>query len=118
MGSLHQYPRNFGGVALLLLRSSVGLLLLCSVHAGRPNAASSLLMIVATVMCIGLGVGILTQVLSATALMCGLVLLCTVPTYLSMVSVVTLLLCTATAILGAGAYSLDGVLFGRRRIII
>jgi hypothetical protein len=31
---------------------------------------------------------------------------------------VTLALCVSTAILGSGAYSMDGVLFGRRRVIL
>lgn len=118
MESFHEYPRSLGGVALLLLRVSVGILLFWCVHAGRPNVTPSLLTIAALVICVGLILGILTSFLGAVALIGGVILLCMAPTYLSLVSVATLLLSGAIALLGAGAYSLDGILFGRRRIIV
>ncbi len=118
MERFYQYPRNLVGVALLLLRLSVGLLLVFCVHTGRTNDATSLLTVFTAAICVGLCVGIMTEALSGIALISGLILLCTVPNYWSLVTVVTLLLCATTTLLGAGAYSLDGVLFGRRRIIL
>ncbi len=118
MERMHQYPRNFGGVALLLLRVCVGLLLVLCINTGHPSQVPSFLPDVALAICIGLSIGILTEVLSGIALIGGVILLCTIPIYWSLLTIVTLLLCVVTSLLGAGAYSLDGVFFGRRRIIL
>jgi len=118
MESFHSYPRNLGGIALLLLRSSVGLLLLSCVHAECPNEAPRTLSIAAMIMCVGLALGILTPFVSGSALLGGIALLASEPAYISIATIATLLLCATISILGGGAYSLDAALFGRRRIIL
>jgi hypothetical protein len=118
MQNLHEYPRNLGGAALLLLRLSIGLLLVRCVHAGGPNAIPTLLMILATAISAGLVAGILTRTLCGIIFVSGIILLCSIPAYVSIVNVATLLLLVATSLVGAGAYSLDAMLFGRKRIIL
>ncbi len=118
MDSLHRYPRNLAGLALLFLRASVGLLLLANVHGEtlltNPNMATS----VAAALCLGLCVGIFTPLLSGLAFLGGIGYFVWLPAGPFLIGIVTLLLSLSTAILGAGAYSIDGILFGPRRVIL
>ena len=73
MERMHQYPRNLGGVALLLQRVCVGLLIVLCVNTGYPGQAPTFLPGVALAICIGLSIGILTEVLSGLALIGGVI---------------------------------------------
>jgi len=118
MEGLYQYPRGFGGTALLLLRLSVGLLLFS--HVGRLSTFNvpAFVTVFAYGVCLGLGLGILTPILSAVVILGVGILMLFVPGAITIVSIVTLLLCTAVCLLGAGGYSLDGILFGQRRVVL
>ncbi len=118
MESLYRYPRNLAGVALLFLRAAVGLLLLANVHGETLLTSPNIVTIIAAALCLGLCVGILTPLLSCCALLGGIGYLVWLPAGPFLMGIVTLMLCVSTTILGAGAYSLDGVLFGPRRVIL
>jgi hypothetical protein len=118
MDSLHRYPRNLAGLALLLLRASVGLLLLANVHGETLLTNPDIVAIVAATLCFGLCLGIFTPLLSSLAFLGGIGYIIWLPAGPLLIGLVTLLLCVSTAILGAGAYSIDGILFGPRRVIL
>jgi hypothetical protein len=115
--TLYRYPRGIVGFALLLLRIAAGILLLsngCSEILRNPNAILLIRLFLGLGMCFGLltsFLGIVSVVLSLWALFWG-------SASLSLVQVGTLILGVAIAILGGGAYSVDGLLFGRRRVIL
>jgi nitrate reductase NapE component len=118
MENLSPYPRNLGGLALLLLRTSLGLLLLANAQSAALLAKPGVITFLISGLCIGLFVGIFTPLLSSIAFLGGIGYLVWMPACPCMVRIVTLALCVSTAILGSGAYSMDGVLFGRRRVIL
>lgn len=117
MGDLSQYPRGLAGVALLLLRVSAGVLLLLNAQ-GRVLCDEPLFVILlVNVISIGLAVGIVTPMAGVAAAVSRVALFTFVPAERTVFCAITLILCVVVSILGAGAYSFDGVLFGRRRII-
>jgi hypothetical protein len=67
---------------------------------------------------VGLCLGILTGVCAIAAIAGGVSLLMTGHMTSSESGIVTLLLCLVVSILGPGAYSLDCVLFGRRKVVL
>jgi hypothetical protein len=118
MGNLSHYPRGLTGIALLLLRVSVGVLLLFSVQGGILCTEPLFVILLVSILSIGLAVGITTPMVGVAAALSRVALFLFVPAERSVVCVITLILCAVVSILGAGAYSFDGVLFGRRRIIL
>jgi hypothetical protein len=118
MESWHQYARGLKGIALLLLRGSVAALVLMEAQKQglftEPSAGAILLGAIG----VGLGLGILTALCSITSVVGGLILLVSHHVTLSGLFIVTLILCSVIAILGPGAYSVDSVLFGRRRVVL
>ena len=118
MENLSPYPRNLGGLALLLLRTSLGLLLVANARSAALLVEPGVIAFAVGALCIGLFVGIFTPLLSAIAFFGGVGSLVWMPVCPCMVRIVMLALCVSTAILGSGAYSVDGVLFGRRRVIL
>jgi hypothetical protein len=118
MESWYGYPRNLSGLALLFLRVSVGLLLLANVHGEALFTDTDVVKGLAAVLCAGLCVGILTPLLGGIAFIGGMIYLFWLPAGPSLLTIVTLMLCVSLTIMGAGAYSIDGILFGRRRVIL
>ena len=104
------------GFALLLLRITAGILLLangCSEIFRNPSLVSLIRLLVGLGLCFGLFpsfLGIIAAILSLWALFWA-------HTTLSLVQAATLILVIAIVILGPGAYSVDALLFGRRRVI-
>lgn len=104
------------GFALLLLRFAAGILLLanaCSEIFRNPSTVLLIRLLVGLGLCFGLFtsfLGIIAAILSLWALSWA-------HTNLSLVQVATLILTVAIVILGPGAYSVDALLFGRRRVI-
>ena len=115
--SLYQYPRSRLGIGSLLLRASLGLLLVSNQwtfsHA-TSNAINTTLLALA----FGIWVGLFTPLLSLTAFLIELGIALTACRTPPVISVVILGLCLATAMLGAGGYSVDGLLFGKRRVLL
>jgi hypothetical protein len=108
------FPQGGPGVALVLLRCSIVVSLVCTV-ARHPGAAGSPLVLAAVVLvslclAVGLGTPILATVVAASAVteMMGF----QVPVRGS--SSILLLDAAALGLLGPGAYSIDARLFGRR----
>lgn len=97
---------------------STGVLLLTNGCSDNFFKGPEVVSVVSGVLCLGLGAGIFTPYLSAAAALAGICFLISGLMEPSVVAIVTLVLCVATAILGAGAYSVDGLLFGRRRVIL
>ena len=115
--SLYQYPRSRLGMGLLLLRASLGLLLVSN-HWTFSLATSSALSITLLALAFGIWFGLFTPLLSLTAFLMELGVALTACRTPPVISVAILGLCLATAMLGAGGYSVDGLLFGKRRVLL
>lgn len=115
--TLYRYPRGIVGFALLLLRIAAGVLLLangCSEILRNPSTVLLIRLLVGLGLCFGLFtsfLGIIAAALSFWTLFWG-------HTNPSLVQAATLILSVAIATLGSGAYSVDALLFGRRRVIL
>lgn len=108
---------GWGGVGLAVLRVSVGILLLEHGMGGMPLHHESAATLALCAICLGLWVGIFARLLSGMAIagQIGCVLL--IPATRSVDGFLLVPLCFAITLLGAGAYSFDGILFGRRKVI-
>jgi len=111
------YLHGWSGVALAILRVCVGILLLEHAKGGTLLYHTSPETFIASAMGIGLCVGIFTPVLSGIAIATQSAYLVCVPASRFLDGFVLIPLCFAIALLGAGAYSFDGILFGRRKVI-
>jgi hypothetical protein len=118
MVSWHSCTRGMRGVALLVLRGSVTSLILIGTQGQHLFAAPSIVTLAVGAIGVGLCLGILTVVCAITAIAGGVSLFMTGHIASSYSGVVTLCLCSVVSILGPGAYSLDCVLFGRRKIVL
>jgi uncharacterized membrane protein YphA (DoxX/SURF4 family) len=115
--ALYRYPRGVVGFAFLLLRIAAGILLLangCSEIFRNPNTGLLIRLLVGLGLCFGL----FTSFLGIIAAILSLWVLFWAHTNPSLVQVATLILGVAIVILGPGAYSVDALLFGRRRVIL
>lgn len=114
--NLFRYPRGVVGFALFLLRIAAGILLLsnaCFEILRNPSLTLLIRLVVGVGLCFGFltpFLGIISVALSFWALFSG---------WMGplLVHLATLILGAAIAILGGGAYSIDGILFGRRTVI-
>jgi uncharacterized membrane protein YphA (DoxX/SURF4 family) len=119
MQRLHSsYPNGLPGVALILLRISVaGLPFACQTDRAvllKLPLLIGLTLAVAAALCLG----VLTTQSATVALSVQTVLLYfSHPRHL-ILSLLFSALCLATAMLGAGYYSVDGSLYGRRRMAL
>jgi hypothetical protein len=115
--TLYRYPRGAIGVARLLVRIAFCILLctneLSDIFTGNPSAISLVLVVI----CIGLCLGLFTSVLAAIAAALSIWALFAGHLNHLLVQVAAVLLSVVIAILGPGAFSVDGLLFGRRRVI-
>lgn len=113
-GTFSAFPRGSGGLALLLLRLSTGLVLVAENDAMHPSSVAARLGMF--VLAAALGVGLFTRsaaILAAPIIAVGFGLLNNVPCFaLALYGLVAI----ALALSGAGAYSIDSILFGRRII--
>jgi uncharacterized membrane protein YphA (DoxX/SURF4 family) len=127
--SRYSFPMGLPGIALMLLRTTVGLTMLIRDGACLPEAADRPAVYVASVLGIVAGglllVGFLTTFAGIGG---GIVAMLTAIKVLPICSsggfdsrlglIFGLAILLALAILGPGAYSVDARLFGRREIII
>jgi hypothetical protein len=112
------FPTGRPGVALLLLRVALSVLLLHGVLAPLAKFGAPWILLVPWSIALALWMGCFTPV---SAALCGLVqvsLWFTVPAAVEWIHVCTILDATALGLLGPGAYSLDARWFGRRRVIL
>ena len=115
---MYQYPRGAGGIALLCLRASLCLLLLATGQGEALLFEPSALTFCVTAVCVGLLLGFLAPLLGITTLVGEITCLILFPADRSLVTIVAIALAVTITLLGAGAYSIDGVLFGTRRVIL
>jgi hypothetical protein len=118
MLSWYDCARGIRGVALLVLRTSVAAHILIEAQRQHLFAEPSVVTILLGTLGVGLSLGILTAVCGLAAILGGISLLLTGHIGASECGIVTLFLCAAVSILGPGVYSLDWILFGRRRVIL
>lgn len=105
------------GFALLLLRGSVGILLLSTGYSEIFTTNMSILSLTRLIVFLGFCLGLFTPFLGIIAAAIGLWPLLSSHMTLSLVPVAALILSIAIVILGPGGYSVDALLFGRRRVV-
>jgi len=107
------FPAGVIGGGLLVLRLSVAasLLLLTGLNSGAANWLQFLAILTA----VGLFAGLQTRVLAALSLVAPLLALAPALASLTAVHVID---AVALALTGPGAWSVDAVLFGRRKVIL
>jgi len=111
------YVHGWGGAALAIIRVSVGVMLIEHAKGGTLLWHDSPETFIASAMFIGLCVGIFTSLLSVMAIAVQSAYLVFVPASQSLDGFLLIPLLIAIALLGAGAYSFDGILFGRRKVV-
>src|SRR6185436_15858750 len=106
------------GIALLLLRVSVGLVLFIDQCGRLAWPAPMWLLAAAVLAALAVSLGVLTPLF---ALVCGLFKICSLAHATLIVAppvLLALLLAVSVAMLGPGAYSLDARMFGRRVVLL
>lgn len=112
------FPAGAPGIALLLLRLCVAVMLFIDTAGRVLWPASIWLAIVSFVAAVAVAAGFLTPIL---ALICGALkvyALIGTAQGIAPLIVLALLLSIAVAMLGPGAYSLDAKMFGRRVVLL
>jgi uncharacterized membrane protein YphA (DoxX/SURF4 family) len=120
------FPSGKPGIGLLLLRVALGgiALLLGTLELTVSTGRSPVVWMAASILLasgVGLIIGFMTPVASSLVGLCVLGILFTwipAPPLTSMVAILTVITALAIALLGPGAFSVDGHLFGRREIVI
>ena len=111
------YLHGLAGVGLAILRVSVGLLLLTHGKGGMLLNHESAETLALFAICLGLWVGIFTRILGGMAIAGQVAYLLFIPATRSVDGILLIPLCFAITLLGAGAYSFDGFLFGQKKVI-
>lgn len=113
---LLNFPRGRSGIGLIVLRITAAVLLF--VACGHEILCRAMVVsFVATVLVIFIALGLFTSACSAvgTLLMISLYFMShPAPA----ITTVTGAVCTSVALMGAGAYSLDALIYGRQRIVV
>ena len=112
------FPQGGPGVALLLLRLSVGAGFYGSATKLVDLSSTWLLFAWALLVFVSLGLGFLTPYLSVIACAAGVAKLVIGPYSRDLYHVLPVLDAAALAFLGPGAYSVDARLFGRRVTVV
>src|ERR1700753_590876 len=109
------FPSRGAGVALLLFRLTIAVALLAQAWVCLPPGTDLIVAIYVLAACL-LGAGLFTPLVAVTtaALSVGTIMLCRELA----VSGLMISIMVALALLGAGSYSVDAKLYGRRRLII
>jgi hypothetical protein len=105
------FPSGMPGIGLLLLRI-VGIV---SLQACMPTTRSPWLLATVDMVCVALGLGLLNPIGCALWLAVTIWIGFKTETPL-LLSIANVMLLSALAMLGPGAYSIDARIFGRRRI--
>ena len=111
------FPAGSAGVALLLLR--VAVILTLYVDTGRYFDGSlpvSAVVVLAS-LAVLIGIGLATPICAAIGCLLELVFRLNAHEGLAASAVTPVLICLALMLLGPGAYSVDGRLFGRRLVV-
>jgi len=107
------YPTGLAGAGLLVLRFSVASSLAAM---NLPfNSAADLRQVIALLFATALGIGVHTRAVAALSLIWAVGLLAN-GTAAPVLALLHAVIALALALTGPGAYSVDGRLFGRRRV--
>lgn len=111
------FPRGRSGLGLLIVRATVAAVILIIASAHLVNGAFGALSVLLMGLAILIGLGLFTSLVSMLAAV--LILALTLVSHSEPILGTTLAaLSAAVALMGGGAYSIDGLLHGRRRIIL
>jgi hypothetical protein len=108
------FPRGLPGTGLLLLRVAVSLSILFPEFGGSNAAHSTALQIASAFLTFMLLVGFLTPI---TAFVYAALQIARIPSGIAAGLISSLTAC-ALAMTGGGAYSIDALLFGRRKLVV
>ena len=111
------FPRGSAGIGLMLLRINASGLLIAIAFHNLSAGDASVLSLSVVVLAVFLTLGLFTVAASSLAATLTMALFLLVHHQTLAASVVTTVVCTALALQGAGAYSLDARLFGQRRVV-
>jgi putative oxidoreductase len=111
------FPRGLPGLALLLLRVSTVLALLLNCYINRSEI-SGWIQLAAVLLALSLCIGFLTPIAASTALLFHVLVWFSIAGISSPALIVVALDALALALLGPGAYSIDGYRFGRRVVVL
>jgi hypothetical protein len=106
------------GIALVLLRLSLAVLLFVSSDSRSLLLTSHSLLLFTLAVAAALCAGSCTKLAALLALAVQALLLCRLPQEYMILSVIFMTLCLSGAMLGGGYYSVDGLLYGRKRVIL
>ncbi|MBC7990412.1 MAG: hypothetical protein H7Y19_12630 [Luteimonas sp.] len=112
------FPTGRPGVALLLVRIALGLMLMDGVSVRLLQLGSIWFLAAPALVALSLGVGFLTPVAAGLCILLELTTLVTAGGPIEAVHVCALLDAVAIGLLGPGAYSVDVRLFGRRLVVL
>lgn len=111
------FPPGLPGIGLLLLRASVAAALLLEHYAYR-GTVSNWALVAATLVCLAISVGYMTPLAAIAGLVLHALLLFRFGAMDTWMIVILVLDAVALALLGPGAYSVDGARFGRRVVVL
>jgi hypothetical protein len=111
------FPPGLPGIGLLLLRASVAAALLAEQYAYH-GTLSTWMLIVAALLFLAISVGYMTPVVAVLGLLSHGLIWYRQAEPDSILMLVVVLDAIALALLGPGAYSLDGYRFGRRMLVL
>jgi hypothetical protein len=111
------FPTGLPGLALLFLRASVAFAVVVETYAHAQTTAGWL-KVAAVLIAAALSAGYLTPIAAAMAIAYEVLLWSGFVTGDSAQAIIVCLDSLALALLGPGAYSIDGYLFGRRVVVL
>lgn len=111
------FPTGLPGLALLLLRASVAFAVVLESFGPRQSPLGWM-QVLALAISAALSVGYLTPIAAVAALFCEALTWWSLGAGNAAVVIVVSLDAIALALLGPGAYSIDGYLFGRRVVVL
>ncbi len=106
------------GVALLLMRVALAVMLMDSVARPFMHRGSPWFLMAPIAVTIALCVGFVTPIASALCVLLEVTIWATSAGAIEAVHVCAVMVAVALALLGPGGYSLDARLFGRRQVIL
>ncbi len=112
------FPTGRPGVGLLLVRVSLGVLLIHGVAGRTAELGSVWFLVLAAALAVILCLGLLTPPVTALCIALELMTFYTAGASLETVNVCAIIDSIAVALLGPGGYSLDAKLFGRRQVVL
>ena len=112
------FPTGRPGVALLMMRVALAIMLMDSVARPILHLGSTWFLFAPGAVAVALGLGFITPIASVLCVLLEATIWMTAAGAIEALHVCAMLVGMALAMLGPGAYSLDARLFGRRQVIL